>query len=77
MRLGELRNITREEHTFTVSDFFEKTKENFWHGMVFLIVDILMLVVFSISILVYHKLSAEMGGIYTILYYITKSRFGK
>lgn len=66
-----LRNITREEHTFLASDFFEKTKENFWHGLVFLLVDILMLTVFSVSLLFYHELSEKTGGIYTIFYYLT------
>lgn len=66
-----LRNFAREEHTFLTSDFFEKIKENFWRGMVFLIVDAVMLVVFSVSVLVYHKLSAEAGGIYKIFYYVT------
>ena len=64
-----LRNITREEHTFLVSDFFEKAKENFWHGIVFFLVDVLMLAFFSVSVLFYHKLSEETGGIYIIFYY--------
>lgn len=65
-----LRNVAREEHTFLASDFFEKTKENFWHGLVFLLVDILMLTVFSVSVLFYHELSEKTGGIYTIFYYL-------
>lgn len=39
-----LRNSAREEHVWLVSDFFEKTKENFGKGLVFLLVDILVLV---------------------------------
>lgn len=63
-----LRNTAREEHTFLVSDFFEKFKESFLHGIVFLIVDIIMMIIFSVAITTYYNLSKEMGGIYTILW---------
>ena len=66
-----LRNTAREEHTFLASDFFEKSKEGFFHGLVFLIVDIVMLFAFSISVLTYWNLSGERGGIYTILLALT------
>lgn len=66
-----LRNAVREEHTFLTSDFFEKAKEGFWHGLLFLIVDIVMLVVFFISVLTYWRLSAKFGGMYTILLFLS------
>lgn len=66
-----LRNAAREEHTFLASDFFEKSKEGFLHGLVFLIVDIVVLVVFSVSVLTYWKMSNQTGGIYTLLFIVT------
>ncbi|MBR5809465.1 MAG: DUF624 domain-containing protein [Clostridia bacterium] len=66
-----LRNLAREEHVFLRSDFFEKIKESFWRGLVFLAVDIVMLVIFSFSILFYQRLSEEVGGIYTAGYIMT------
>lgn len=66
-----LRNFAKEEHAFLTSDFFEKTKESFLRGIVFLLVDVLMLAIFSMAILVYRQLSGEMGGIYTIFYILT------
>ncbi len=66
-----LRNAVREEHTFLVSDFFEKSKQGFLHGLVFLIVDAVMLIAFSTSVLTYWRMSEQMGGIYTALFIIT------
>lgn len=66
-----LRNTAREEHTFLTSDFFEKSKEGFLHGLVFLIVDVVMLIVFSIAVLTYWKMSYQAGGIYTVLFILT------
>lgn len=66
-----LRNCAREEHAFLFSDFFEKIKENFWHGLVFFIVDVLMMVIFTVAVLFYHRLSELTGGIYSILYILT------
>ena len=63
-----LRNAAREEHTFLASDFFQKSKESFLHGLVFLIVDIVMLIAFSTSVLTYGKLSEQEGGIYVLLF---------
>ena len=63
-----LRNFAREEHVFIFSDFFEKIKESLKHSIVFLLVDAVMLVVFSVGILVYHDMADELGGIYTALY---------
>lgn len=39
-----LRNSAREEHVWLVSDFFEKSKENFKQGLVFLLIDFIALV---------------------------------
>lgn len=66
-----LRNAVREEHTFLVSDFFEKGREGFLHGLVFFAVDVVMLISFLTAILTYWGLSAKMGGIYTVLLYLT------
>lgn len=68
-----LRNFAREEHTFVTSDFFEKIKENFWRGLVFVIMDVLALVLFSFGILVYRELSEKMGGMFTVCYIATIS----
>lgn len=62
-----LRNTAREEHTFLASDFFEKSKEGLFHGLVFLIVDTVMLFTFATSVLTYWNLSGVKGGIYTLL----------
>ena len=66
-----LRNAAREEHTFFVSDFFQKSKESFLHGLVFLIIDIVMLIAFSTSVLTYGRMSEQVGGIYTLLFVLT------
>ena len=66
-----LRNTAREEHTFLISDFFEKTKKSFFRGLVFLIVDIVLLASFSTAILTYWELAKEVGGIYTVLLFLT------
>ena len=66
-----LRNAAREEHTFLASDFFEKSRESFLHGLVFLIVDVVMLIAFSTSALTYWSMSGEKGGIYTLLLALT------
>jgi len=62
-----LRNAAIEEHTFLASDFFEKSKEGFLHGLVFLIVDVVMLFTFATSLLTYWNLSEVKGAIYTLL----------
>lgn len=66
-----LRNAAREEHTFLVSDFFEKSKESFLHGFVFLVMDVVMLIALSTSVLTYWIMSGEKGGIYTLLFALT------
>lgn len=66
-----LRNTAREEHTFLFSDFFEKSKESFRHGLVFLIVDVIMLICSFSALLVYGQMAEKSGGIYTVLFAIT------
>lgn len=66
-----LRNAAREEHTFLASDFFEKSRESFLYGLVFLIVDVVMLIAFSTSVLTYWSMSEKEGGIYSLLFIFT------
>lgn len=66
-----LRNTAREEHTWVFSDFFEKCRESFLHGLVFLIVDILVLLCTSVAIWTYWGLAQSSGGIFTALLFIT------
>lgn len=66
-----LRNTAREEHTWVLSDFFEKCRESFLHGLVFLIVDILVLLCTSVAIWTYWGLAQSSGGIFTALLFIT------
>jgi len=61
-----LRGMAREEHIWISLDFFKKTKESFKHGLVFLIVDILVLVISIPSISIYLSLIENKGGIYII-----------
>lgn len=60
-----LRNIAREEHTFTVSDFFEQSKKGFLHGLVFLTVDIIVLAIGIIAMNFYWNVAAS-GGLMEI-----------
>lgn len=66
-----LRNTAREEHFFTCSDFFEKSKESFKRGLGFLIIDILVFICSGYAIYVYHSLAEKSGGIYTVLFFVT------
>ncbi len=65
-----LRNIAREEHTWVFSDFFEKCRDSFLHGLIFLIIDIVMLLCSGVAIWVYWGLSEKSGGIFTILLFV-------
>lgn len=62
-----LRNIAREEHTWVFSDFFERTKESFWHGLFYLLVDVVMLVCTGVAVWVYWGLAQSSGGIFSAL----------
>ena len=66
-----LRNIAREEHTWVFSDFFEKCREGFLYGIVFLVVDIIVLLSTSIAVGVYWDLAQKSGGIFSALLFIT------
>lgn len=54
-----LRNFAREEHVWLTSDFFEKCRENFKHGLVFFIVDLVVLVLGLNAIVFYKSLAAQ------------------
>lgn len=70
-----LRNTAREEHTWLFSDFFEKSREGFFHGLVFLIVDFFVAVCTSVAIWTYWGLAEKSGGIFTVLLFITLIAF--
>ncbi len=61
-----LRNIAREEHTFTVVDFFEQSKKGFLHALVFFAVDIAVLFLGTIAVTFYWNLASG-GGMMTIM----------
>lgn len=65
-----LRNTAREEHFFTCSDFFEKSKENFKRGLVFLAIDVIMFLGSVSAIFMYHNMAENSGGIYMVLFVI-------
>lgn len=60
-----LRNLAREEHTWVNSDFFEQSKIGFRHGIVFFLVDLVMLVCTCVSLMFYWQLSSS-GGAFAI-----------
>lgn len=62
-----MRNSAREEHVFLVSDFFEKTKENFKTGLFMLIADIAMLFIGSIAFRFYFLLLQNGHGFAKII----------
>ncbi len=66
-----LRNTAREEHFFTCSDFFEKSKESFRRGLVFLAIDLIMFIGSVSSVFVYHNMAEKSGGAYSILFLIS------
>ena len=57
-----LRNYTREEHVWIISDFFEKSKETFKLGMVVLILDTLMMIFGMTALRVYIALIRQGVG---------------
>ncbi len=63
-----LRNTAREEHFFTCSDFFEKSKESLKRGLVFLAVDLIMFIGSGTAIFMYYNMAQKSGGPYTILF---------
>lgn len=65
-----LRNTAREEHFFTCSDFFEKARESFKRGLVFLVIDFIMYVVSGTALFMYYNMAEKSGGVYTILFAI-------
>lgn len=62
-----LRSFAREEHTWVFSDFFQKSREGFKHGIVFLLVDMAMLAATVISASVYWNLALGGNSIFMIL----------
>ncbi len=66
-----LRCFTREQHSWIMSDFKDKFKENFKQGMIVSIVDILLLAVAYIALNFYGSASAgnlyNLGGLWTFL----------
>ena len=54
-----LRSIAREEHAFVTSDFFEQSKKGFWHGLVYLGVDVIVLSISIIAINFYWNVAAS------------------
>ena len=58
-----LRNIAREEHAFTVSDFFEQSKKGFFHSLVFLAVDVLVFISGTIALGFYWNLASKGGAL--------------
>ncbi|MBO5060134.1 MAG: hypothetical protein J6C82_04400 [Clostridia bacterium] len=52
-----LRNFAREEHVFLTSDFFEKIKENFKHGIIIFLIDIVALVLGLNAIIFYWSMA--------------------
>lgn len=65
-----LRNIAREEHTWVCSDFFQKAREGFRHGIVFLLTDIAVLFVGITALSFYRSLAAD-GNALSILLTVT------
>jgi len=65
-----LRNTAREEHFFTCSDFFEKSRESFKRGLAFLGLDVIIFFCSLFSIFIYYKMSEASGGIYIILFFV-------
>ncbi len=63
-----LRNIAREEHTFVFSDFLEKSRQSFLHGLVFLAIDIIMFISSTMAIWIYKNMAEKSGGIYVVLF---------
>jgi uncharacterized membrane protein YesL len=51
-----LRNYSREEHSFIWGDFKENIVKNFKQGMIITVIDIIAMVIFSISINVYSSM---------------------
>lgn len=66
-----LRNTAREEHFFTCSDFFEKSKESFKRGLGFLAIDVFMFMCSVTSIITYYNMAEKSGGIYTVLFVVS------
>lgn len=62
-----LRSFAREEHTWVFSDFFEKSREGFKYGIVFLIVDMAVLAVTVVAASVYWSLASGGSKIYMLL----------
>lgn len=61
-----LRGMAREEHIWVSLDFFDKSKESFKHGLVFLIVDLLVFVVSMTSISVYSSYVESKSNVFII-----------
>ncbi len=66
-----LRCFTREQHSWILSDFKEKFKENFKQGIIVSIVDILLLVLGYVAIMFYSSMAVNnlygMGRLWTFL----------
>lgn len=62
-----LRNTAREEHFFTISDFFEKMKESLKKTLAFLVIDLVMFISSAASIYVYGSMAKTGGAIYSVL----------
>ncbi len=54
-----LRNFSREEHSFILSDFFEQVKNNYKQSLLLLVVDIFVFVAVVVSYTFYSQHSAE------------------
>ncbi len=52
-----MRNFARDEHTYVISDLFEKTRENFWHSLVIFLADIFVLLCGSLAIIIYWNMA--------------------
>ena len=66
-----MRNTAREEHVWLFSDYFQKTRESFWRGLLFLVVDMVVLLFTSVAIWTYWGMAQKSGGIFTVLFFIS------
>ena len=55
-----LRNFARESHAWVWDDFFGNVKENFWKGVLFFVIDILVVALLVGAAVLYFKLGSFM-----------------
>lgn len=63
-----MRNYSKEEHVWLLSDFFDKIRENFVQGILVSIIDIFVIVIGFISVIFYYNQYISSG--FSIIWFI-------